>query len=56
MADDSITLNQLKTYSLSGKIDKEAASLSFGMSYRQQGIFYFDDFKLFIEDSIGIMQ
>jgi pimeloyl-ACP methyl ester carboxylesterase len=51
-----ISSDQWKEYSISGRIDKTADYMNFGINYIEQGIFYFDDFKLFIEDSVGKMQ
>ena len=56
MSGNPIKLNEWKTYSITGKIDKEADYLSFGINYMERGVFYFDDFKLFIEDDAGTMQ
>jgi pimeloyl-ACP methyl ester carboxylesterase len=44
-----ITVNDWNTYSLSGKLDKDADSLSFGVIFRGKGIFSFDDFHLTID-------
>ena len=49
MTDKPIRLNEWKIYTISGKIDKDAASVFFGGLYHRKGIFYFDDFKFFIE-------
>lgn len=49
MMDKPIRLNEWKIYIISGKVDKNAASIYFGGLYHRKGIFYFDDFKLFIE-------
>lgn len=49
MMDKPIRLNEWKVYTISGKIDKNAASIYFGGLYHRKGIFCFDDFKLFIE-------
>lgn len=38
-------------YTINGKIDKDAAWLSFGCGYSRRGIFYFDHFRLWIETS-----
>jgi pimeloyl-ACP methyl ester carboxylesterase len=51
-----ITLNEWKVYSIAGKIDKTAEYLSFGINYIEQGVFYFDDLKLFIENDAGTME
>ncbi|MEP7166335.1 MAG: alpha/beta hydrolase, partial [Ferruginibacter sp.] len=49
MMDKPIRSNEWKVYSVSGRIDKDAAWLNFGGLYHRKGIFYFDAFKLFIE-------
>ena len=49
MMDKPIRLNEWKMYSISGKVDKNAASVYFGGLYHRKGIFYFDDFKFFVE-------
>lgn len=49
MMDKPIRSNEWKVYSITGKIDKNALWLYFGGLYHRKGIFYFDDFKLFIE-------
>jgi len=49
MMDKPIRLNKWKIYTISGKVDKNAASIFFGGLYQRKGIFYFDDFKFFVE-------
>lgn len=49
MMDKPIRLNEWKTYTISGKIDKDAERLAFGGLYHDKGQFYFDDFKVLIE-------
>lgn len=49
MMDKPIRSNEWKVYSISGRIDKDAEYLVFGGLYHRKGIFYFDEFKLFIE-------
>jgi pimeloyl-ACP methyl ester carboxylesterase len=49
MMDKPIRLNEWKTYTISGMVDKNAASIYFGGLYHRKGIFYFDDFKFFVE-------
>jgi pimeloyl-ACP methyl ester carboxylesterase len=56
MSRNPITLNEWKVYNITGKIDKDADYFSFGINYMERGVFYFDDFKLFIEDDAGTMQ
>lgn len=51
MKDKPIMDNNWKLYTVEGKIDKNAASFNFGGIYYRKGIFYFDDFRLFIETS-----
>lgn len=53
MMDKPIRLNEWKIYSVSGKIDKDAEYLVFGGLYHRKGIFYFDEFKFFIETEKG---
>ena len=49
MMDKPIRSKEWKVYSINGKIDKDGLKLFFGGLYHRKGIFYFDDFKLFIE-------
>jgi len=49
MMDKPIRSDQWKLYTISGTIDKTARFINFGGLYHRKGIFYFDDFKLFIE-------
>ena len=56
MSPNPVKLNEWKTYSISGIIDKDAATFSFGINYAEKGVFYFDDIRLFIEDDAGVMQ
>ena len=49
MMDKPIRSNEWKVYSVSGRIDKDAQYLVFGGLYHRKGIFYFDEFKLYIE-------
>lgn len=53
MMDKPIRLNEWKIYSVSGKIDKDAEYLVFGGLYHRKGIFYFDEFKVFLETENG---
>ena len=50
MMDKPIRLNQWKMYSIEGVVDKDAVYLNFGGLYNLKGLFYFDDFKLWVED------
>lgn len=50
MMDKPIRSNEWKTYTITGKIDKDASKVFFGGLYHRKGIFYFDDFKLFVEN------
>lgn len=50
MMDKPIRSKEWKVYTVTGKIDKDAAWLNFGGLYHRKGIFYFDAFKLFIEN------
>lgn len=56
MMDKPIQTAEWKVYTQSGKIDKDAEWLVFGGMYHKKGIFYFDDFKLFIENKEGTME
>ena len=49
MMDKPIRSNEWKVYTVSGQIDKDAAYLVFGGLYHRKGVFYFDEFKLYIE-------
>ncbi|HRX93458.1 MAG TPA: alpha/beta hydrolase [Chitinophagaceae bacterium] len=49
MMDKPIRSSEWKTYSISGRIDKDAKNLVFGGLYHRKAKYYFDDFKLFIE-------
>lgn len=49
MMDKPIRVNEWKVYSISGRIDKGAEYLVFGGLYHRKGIFYFDEFRLYIE-------
>lgn len=56
MMDKPIRSAEWKVYSISGTIDKTAEWLVFGGMYHKKGIFCFDDFKLYVENSAGIME
>lgn len=56
MMDKPIQSSEWKVYTQQGKIDKDAEWLVFGGMYHKKGIFYFDDFKLFIENKEGVME
>ncbi|MFT3908596.1 MAG: alpha/beta hydrolase [Ferruginibacter sp.] len=49
MMDKPIRSNEWKVYNVSGRIDKGAEYLVFGGMYHRKGIFYFDEFHLYIE-------
>jgi pimeloyl-ACP methyl ester carboxylesterase len=53
MMDKPIRTTDWKIFSIEGKIDKKAESLNFGGLYHRRGIFYFDAFKLYIENGNG---
>ncbi|HSU27918.1 MAG TPA: alpha/beta hydrolase [Chitinophagaceae bacterium] len=42
-----------KLYSLEGKLDNNAHTLTIGSSYSEKGIYFFDDFRLFIISKNG---
>lgn len=50
MKDKPIRNREWQVYTISGKIDKDAKWFNFGGMYGGTGIFYFDEFRLFIED------
>ena len=56
MMDKPIRLDQWKIYTIEGKIDKDAGYLNFGGLYRRKGLFYFDDFRLWVEGQKGTME
>lgn len=51
MMDKPIVSGNWKTYTIKGKIDKDANFVVFGGLYHNKGLFHFDDFKLSIESS-----
>jgi len=53
MMDKPIRSREWKVYTINGKIDKNAENLVFGGLYHRKAIFYFDDFKLYIEKEKG---
>ncbi len=57
MSDRPIQNSNWKTYSIKGNLDSKAQRLFFGGLCSGNGDFYFDDFKLFIENpKTGIME
>ena len=56
MMDKPIRVKDWKIFSIEGKVDKYADFIVFGGLYSRRGIFYFDDFKLSIENSNGIFE
>jgi len=50
MMDKPIRDSQWKTINIQGKVDKTAQYINFGGLYQHKGLFYFDDFHLWIED------
>lgn len=56
MMDKPIRANDWKVYSISGTIDKDAEYLAFGGLYGRKGIFYFDNFRLFVEEGKGVFK
>jgi len=56
MMDNPIRSAEWKVYSISGTIDKTAEWLVFGGMYHKKGIFYFDDFKFYVENGAGVME
>ena len=51
MSDKPIKGNQWQLYTFEGKIDKDGEYMLFGGLCYRKGIFFFDDFKLFVETS-----
>ncbi len=49
MMDKPIRTQEWKTFTITGKVDKDAEHFAFGGLYSKSGIFYFDNFRLFIE-------
>lgn len=49
MMDKPIRSGEWKVYTVSGRIDKDAEYLVFGGLYHRKGIFYYDEFKLYVE-------
>ena len=56
MMDKPIRLAEWKVYTIEGKVDKHASYINFGGLYAQKGLFYFDDFRLFVEGQNGKME
>ena len=56
MMDKPIRSGNWQVYTINGKIDKDAEWLAFGGLYHRKGLYYFDDFKLFIETEKNNMQ
>ncbi|HMQ48910.1 MAG TPA: hypothetical protein PKA70_15705 [Saprospiraceae bacterium] len=56
MYDRPIRHTDWKTYMIEGYIGKDAVKLAFGASFSYKGSFYFDDFKLFIEQKPGLWE
>lgn len=51
MADKPIRSKEWQVYTIEGRIDKDAEYLTFGGLYFRKGVFFFDDFKLWVETS-----
>ncbi len=56
MGDRPIKSNVWQTYSVEGTIDSNTESLNFGGICEYNGKFYFDDFKLYIENKNGVLE
>ena len=57
MMDKPIRSNEWKVYTVTGRIDKDAAYLVFGGLYHRKGIFYFDDFKVWtLSSNVGVSE
>ncbi|SEL14479.1 Subtilase family protein [Aquimarina amphilecti] len=53
MSDRPITDNIWQQYEIVGELDQKADKLNFGGIVHYNGTFYFDDFKLYLEDENG---
>jgi pimeloyl-ACP methyl ester carboxylesterase len=51
MADKPIRVKDWQTFTIEGKIDIEAEYFVFGGLYYRSGVFFFDNFRLFVETS-----
>lgn len=56
MDDRPITSNTWQNYSIEGTIDSNSKALNFGGLCMYNGQFYFDNFKLYIENEKGVME
>ena len=56
MGDRPITSNEWQSYTVEGTIDKSSKRLNFGGLCLMNGKFYFDDYKLFIENDKGVLE
>lgn len=56
MGDRPIKSNEWKSYSIEGVINSSSKRLSFGGICIMNGNFYFDNFKLFIENDKGVLE
>ena len=56
MGDRPITSNKWQSYTVEGTIDKSSKRLNFGGLCLMNGKFYFDDYKLFIENDKGVLE
>ncbi|HTM91701.1 MAG TPA: hypothetical protein VL095_04745, partial [Flavisolibacter sp.] len=51
MRDKPIRVKDWQTFTIEGKIDSDAEHLTFGGLYYRRGLFFFDNFRLFVETS-----
>ncbi|WP_298155050.1 DUF664 domain-containing protein [Flavobacterium sp.] len=56
MSDRPIVANSWQPYTIEGTIDANSESLNFGGVVEYNGRFFFDNFKLFIENDKGVME
>lgn len=56
MRDRPIKSNDWQTYTIEGTIDENSKTLNFGGLCLYNGQFFFDDFKLFIENDKGVLE
>lgn len=56
MDDRPVTSNTWQTYSVEGTIDSNSKTLNFGGLCQYNGQFYFDNFRLYIENDKGVLE
>ncbi|WP_299890219.1 DinB family protein [uncultured Lacinutrix sp.] len=56
MGDRPVKINEWKSYTVEGVIDENSKRLNFGGLCLMNGKFYFDNYKLFIENDKGVLE